>query len=224
MLGSEPALGDLLQAEIGPDRFELVRRNTLDPRNAAAMALAAYLERVVFVVGAGDDGQPREFQLNEVRREWPESFDGLNYPLATITSAAEPLMAHNFAPTMLEETANVFCPNSVLWKTDELAVEFQIDFWTTNKPEREAIAARLADVFSPTERRAGILIQGPVAYFSQPIRCTLLAGERVDNPASAYNRDREYRARVLADVDVVHLRKVVELNPILVPVEPLEPA
>jgi hypothetical protein len=122
-------------------------------------------------------------------------------------------------PTALEWSWNRFCPNSVLWKTDDVAVEFQVDFWLTSRPERQAVAARLDDIFSPSEVRSGLLLRGPKEYFELPIRYNFTAGERVDNSGSVFNRDREYRAKVLAEVPAVHLRRAVEMVPQVVPPE-----
>ncbi len=188
-------------------RAAVLVRNTMDPRNAAAAALGAYLEKVVFTVAGGN-----QFQLRDVLREWPESFEGLHYPAAAITAATEPRFAHSLTPTALEDTWNLYCPDSVLWKTSELAVEFQVDFWLNTKPERQAVVARLDDVFNPYESRAGLLLQGPAEYFGLPVRCTFLGGDRIDNSATVFNRDREYRAKILAEIDVVQLRSASELQ------------
>jgi hypothetical protein len=202
----------VLQGEVIEHRFPSARRNTITARDAAAQALAAYLSRVLFEVA----GSPsRTFQLKHVLTEWPESFDKMVYPSAAITSPREPIAPHNFRPTALEETWDVFCPGSVLWKTGELAVEFQVDFWCTTKPEREAVAARLDEVFSPTESRSGVLLQGPDAYWCRSVRCTLIESERIDSSASTLGREREYRAKVLAELDLVQLREAAELQPVI---------
>lgn len=204
------SLGDRLQAELGVERFALARWNKTDPRDAMALALQAYLLRPKFVV-AGEHGEDREFQLNSVETEWPESFQDLDYPAAAITSGAE--TAQSGPPIPLEETWGRFCADTVLWKTGELQVEFQVDFWCANTPDRQAVAARLPDLFNPTEERSGVLLEGPESYFGQPIRFTWLGGSRVDNAGSVEVRDREYRARILGDITVVQLRRAVEFLP-----------
>ena len=207
---TKPAIGTLLQAQVGPDRFPLAQMARLDPRNAAAETLAAYLRQAVFLIPGPPDTQ---FLLNEVRTEWPEDFEQLNQPAAAITTQTELLDPHNLAPSPLEDTRDVFCPGTILWKTDELALRFQVDFWCTSKPERTAIAAALPALFSPTETRAGILLQGSPDYYDLPVRYTLVQSARVDTSATTFTRDREVRAFVRAEIDVVHLRKYVELDP-----------
>jgi hypothetical protein len=185
----------------------------VDARNAAAMTLAEYLKRVLFTVAAGDDGTTRDFQLEEVREEWPESFDELKYPSAAITTKTHGYDPHGLTPSPLDDSRDVHAPNSVLWKTDELVVSFQVDFWCQDKPTREAIAARLPDVFAPSEGQTGIRLEGPAEYFSLPIRFTLTALQGEDSPGSVWNRQRELRATIVADLDVVHLREAHALNP-----------
>lgn len=206
----KPAIGTLLQADVGPDRFPLAQMARLDPRNAAAETLAAYLRQAVFLIPGPPD---QRFVLNEVRTEWPEDFEDLKQPAAAITTATELLDAHHLVPSPELDTLDLFCPGTVLWKTDELEVRFQVDFWCTTKPERTAIAAALPALFSPTESRAGILLQGSPDYYDRPVRCTLVQTGRVDTSATTFTRDREYRAFVRAEIDVVHLRKYVELQP-----------
>jgi hypothetical protein len=207
-----PQLGDRLQLEEGTDAFPLALSPTVDARNAAAMTLAALLKRVRFRTAPGSDGQGTDFQLNDVLTEWPESFEELDYPVAVVTGVDEPLEDHSLTPTALDETLDQYCPGTVLWKTHELQQTFQVDFWTTNKAEREAIAARLPDVFNPGEARSGVMVRGPVEYFDLPVRLTFLGATRPDTGQSVYNRERELRARIMADLDVVHLRKGVPLS------------
>lgn len=203
---TKPKVGTSLFAEIGPERFALAKSSSMDPKAAAAVALAAYLEKVVFAPRGG-----KPFQFIKVRTEWPESFENMKYPSGALTAATEPRLAHSLTPTALEETLDQFCPGTVLWKTSELAVEFQLDCWLNTRPERQAVVARLDEVFNPSESRAGVLLQGPEEYYDRIVRCTFLGGDRVDNSNSVLNRDREYQARILAEVDVVHLRRAERL-------------
>ncbi len=209
MTSTVPKVGTLLQATVGPDRFPLAAVGSLDPVKAAALALKAYLECAVFVVG----DPPTRFKLKAVRPEWPENFQELEYPAAAITEAVVTQDAHNMAPTALEETLDVFGRGTVLWKTAELPIDFQVDFWLTNKPEREAVAAALQELFSPTELRYGIMVQGPREYFDRTVRFTLQDQERVDTSDTVFARERQLRATVHADIDVVQLRRVVPLLP-----------
>jgi hypothetical protein len=204
-----PPVGTLLQAVVGPDRFPLARMSSIDPAKAAALALKAYLECAVFEV-AGKP--PVRFKLNDVRAEWPESFQELREPAAAITAAVVVEDGHNLSPTALEETLDRFGRGTVLWKTAEQQIDFQVDFWVTNKPEREAVAAALSALFAPTEGRDGIMVQGPHEYYEQTVRLTLVDHQRVDTPESVYERERQLRVTVRADIDVVHLREATLLD------------
>lgn len=208
MTSTVPKVGTLLQAEVGPDRFPLAAVASLDPVKAAALALKAYLECAVFVVG----DPPTRFRLKTVTPEWPENFKELDYPAAAITEAVVTQDAHSMAPTALEETLDVFKRGTVLWKTAELPIDFQVDFWLTNKPEREAVAAALQELFAPTEGRYGIMVQGPHEYFNQTVRFTLQDQQRIDTSDTVFARERELRVTVHADIDVVQLRWVVPLK------------
>jgi hypothetical protein len=205
-----PPVGTLLHAEVGVQRMPLAAMAELDPEQAAARALKAYLEAAVFCIAGRT---PARFRLNSVKTEWPEDFTKLEYPAAAITTATVANDPHSLVPTCLEETAGQFGRGTVLWKTAELAVRFVVNFWCTNKPERTAIAAALQEMFAPAEDRYGIVVQGPRGYFDQTVRFTLAEHERVDSSLSVEQRERQLRVTILADIAVVQLRRVVELQP-----------
>lgn len=207
---ADPPIGTLLQARVGPDRFPVAEMARLDPRNAAAEALAAYLRAAVFLVPGSPD---QRFRLNQVLTEWPEDFHQLDQPAAAITSAVVTSGAHNLTPSVVEDSFDRHCPGTVLWKLAELQIQFQVDFWTTSKPERSAIAAAIHGLFAPTESRYGILVQGHPDYYGLPVRLTLDAHQRVDDSGTVFSRDRALRATVIGDIDVVQLRSAVELLP-----------
>lgn len=207
-----PAMGTPLQAELGYDRFPLGPAPRMDVRTAAAESLAAYLKNVIFLI-AGGKAEDTEFRLNEVLPNWPESDVALNYPAASIDDGPAPYEAHNFTPTMQENTYNVFCPGTVLWKTGELVVDFQVDFWTNTQATRQAIAAGLPRIFNPTETRSGVLLAGHPDYFHRAVRCTLMDADRADDGDTTYDRERRLRTVVKSEIDVVHLRQVTQLAP-----------
>jgi hypothetical protein len=208
----QPSIGTPLQATLGYDRFPLGPAPKLDVRNAAAETLAAYLGGVIFVI-AGGKAEDKEFRLSEVLPNWPEADVELKYPSASIDDGPAPYEAHDFVPTMQEDTYNVFCPGTVIWKTGELVVEFQVDFWTNTEATRQAIAAGLPRIFNPTETRSGVLLAGHPDYFHRAVRCTLLDVDRNDGEDSTYDRERRLRTVVKAEIDVVHLRQVSQLAP-----------
>lgn len=209
-----PPVGTLLHAEVGPSRMPLARMAGLDPRDAAAQALQAYLKAAVFCIPGDNPGTDRRFRLNKVMQEWPDPKTTLDYPAASVVSAG-PIGngAHNFTPTMLEETCDQFERGTVLWKTAELSIAFQVNFWVTNKPERGAIAAGIQEMFAPSEDRYGVVVQGPCEYFDRAVRLTLDDHERIDTPDTVFAGERELRAQITADIDVVQLRKVSRFEP-----------
>ncbi len=215
-----PKTGTVLQLEPG---VQLARVAPKSATMAAAEALQAYLLGIVFVVGAGKDGLEVPFHLETVALEWPdaEALKDLKYPSAGITAPTVPHDSHAFAPTPLEDTIDKHGKGTVLWKTDELAIDFQVDFWSTDKPMREAIDAALPALFNLGEGRSGIMVQGPKEYFCQAVRLTLIDHEAIDESDSVFEGSRRLRATVRADIDNVHLRRAVPLDPHIQPIEPM---
>lgn len=206
-----------LQAVVGPDRFPLVGAPALPPRNAAAEILAAYLRRVEWsspdVADSVGPGGARRWRLNQVLTNWPTSGQPLDYPACSIDEDAVPYEAHALVPTVLEETWNCYGAGTVLWKTAEEVLDFQVDFWTNAEPDREAVEAGLPRVFAPAETRYGVLLSGHPRYFSRPIRATLVDHQRIDSSEDAYLRERRLRATIRVEIDVVHLRATAALEP-----------
>jgi hypothetical protein len=104
----------------------------------------------------------------------------------------------------------------VLWKTDECEILFQVDFWITNKAERQAIEAGLSEYFAPEEGRWGIMLEGPAAYWSQPIRYYLQrvdGHKRMDDSDLVLGRDRKLLVRLIANIDDLQLRRASQLDP-----------
>ena len=209
-------LGSLL-SPVGRRRMPLASARAMSPRDAAAAALAAYLRAAVWHIPCHSDSRKNvDFKLSDVREEWPNEDDDLNQPCVAITTITEECQAHNFTPTVLEDTWNRYGNGSVLWKTDEIEILFQLDFWITNKAERQAIDAGLSEYFAPCEDRWGILLEGPTQYWSQPIRYYLQGqpvAKRQDDSDLVLGRDRKLLVRVVAQIDDLQLRRVSELRP-----------
>lgn len=193
-------------------RYERASIGTMDPRNAMAMALRDYLAGLVFV-RAGLDVPDREFALEDVVPNWPDPSQSLNFPAASVIDVADAVFeAHNFVPTALDDTFEVFGKCTVLWKTSEAVELFQVDFWANEDATREAIMARLPQAFNPDEVRSGVIVQGPERYFCRPVRLSLLTYRRFDTPEDVFQRERRVSARVQAEMDVVHLRDIKPLQ------------
>lgn len=175
------------------------------PSDAVKNTLSAYLKKVEFRIDGGDDADTK-FHLNEVFDEWP-SQDALPYPCASIVSEADAVHdAHSFVPTPLEETFEEFAPETVLWKTAELVVPYQLDFWTNNPATRNAIEAALSSTFNVGEDRSGVMLSGDPGYFYRPVRVTLLSSRRIDTESTVYANERRLMCRLQCEVDVVELR------------------
>lgn len=207
------SIGDPLQAEIGPDRFPLIGTPTVSARDAAANVLRAYLERIVFATAAGDGKPSKRWRLNEVRDSWPGPRDKLRYPAASIDDAMVVEEEHSLVPTVIEDSCDCYGAGTVLWKTAELSIEFQVDFWLNTEADRRAVDAGLPRIFSPTEGRSGVMLAGDPDYFDRSVRATLLSRERVNTSDAVYAHERRLRAGIRCDVAVVHLRGATVLQP-----------
>lgn len=191
---------------------------TLSPRDAIAETLAEYLRGATFRVWGGTEDDT-DFQLTNVKAEWPDPDAVLDYPCASIVELADTFHeAHNFVPTPLEDTLGLYdgaCgngpndPSTVLWKLSEAKVRLQLDFWTSNRAQRQAIEAELGALFSPNEGRFGVLLGGHPRYFDRPVRCTLLSHRRVDTGTTAYSNERRLQCAIDAEVDIVRLYRGV---------------
>ena len=199
--------------------------NVLGPESAMAKVLAEYLRCAVFRVWGGD-APDRDFALKDVLDQWPDAGHPLPYPCASIVEATETFHEDQLRPIPLEETLGTYdClvgyapdpawPKTVLWKTAEAAAEFQLDFWCSNNPDREAIEARLGYLFSPGQERTGVLLGGHPKYYDRVVRATLLAHQKMDLADSVYANERRLRAVVRCEIEVVDLRIATLLTPTL---------
>lgn len=180
--------------------------NRIDARAAAVAAIAAYLRAQTFVIW-GAEAADTPFQLTEVREEWPEGSTTLDYPSASLIDVTPTVLeAHNFVPTPLEDTLDVFAAGSVLWKIAEVSKLLQLDVFCANIPEREAVAARLPGLFAPGEDASRVVLAGHPQFYCQPVRCSLEEYQRLDEPQRVYESERRLMARIRADIDVVELR------------------
>lgn len=209
--------GTPLQVVEGPDTFPLAAIGTLDPRNAMSEVLAAFLRCAEFRRGGGDIPVAKPFALERVEPFWPDPKQDIAYPSASIIDSGPiPYEAHALTPTPQEGTFGSFGPCTVLWKTAEAVSEFQVDYWFTEDPTREAVAARLPSLFNPGEGRAGVVLSGDPRYFRRPVRATLLSNRRMDTENTVFERERRLMTVVRCEIDVVHLRKAVEFQPRMV--------
>lgn len=206
-------VGVPLQAEIGAHRMPITGRRVLDATNAAAEVLALYLSRLEWQTGGGT-GPDDRWRLNQVFPGWPDPDQPLPYPCASIDAEAAERDAHDLVPTMLEETCGQYGEGTVLWKTSEVVVEQQVDFWLTSEAERKAVMASLPAYFSPSEGRAGVLLSGHPDYYDRAVNVLLLSHDEIDTSESRFERERRIRCLFACEIEEVHLRRVVRLDPV----------
>lgn len=193
--------------------YPLAAVSTLDPRQAMANTLACYIGNADFVRDGGT-APDTIFRLEAVFSEWPDPEQELPYPCASIVDKGPiPYEGQDFTPTPDESTLEVFCPNTVLWKTSEAVADFQVDYWANDKNTRRALASRITSLFNPGENRAGVILQGDPKYFDRRVRASLMDHERPDDEDTVYSRERRVRTTVRCEIDVVQLRQAVPLMP-----------
>lgn len=208
-------VGDVLRSSTSAP-IQVAHANRMGPRTAMAKALAAYLEKVWWYVDGDESVQDTRFRLNPIAEEWPSADEELDYPTASIVEAGETEQhPSGFVPTPLEETWGTFDElaglsgvpgKTVLWKEADAVASFQVDFWTNSKPDRQAIEAQIASVFSPGQDRYGVLVEGPKLYYSRPCRFTLETHKNDDTKVTAFVNERRLRCSVTGECDIVSLR------------------
>lgn len=199
------------------DGFPQARIATLDPRGACSEILRAYLLCSRFQRTGGDVADTG-FVLKAVEAVWPEAGKELDFPTASVIEMPPVVNdRHSFTPTCLDDTFGRFGENTVLWKTEEVLCDFQVDFWCNEDPTREAIAAQLPALFSPGENRRGVMLSGEPRYYEVPMRATLVDyPSRVDNSEDVLQRERRLMAHIRCEIDSVHLRKATLIRPRIV--------
>lgn len=198
--------------------FEILRNDTdyepcfarspdMDPRTVVAKAIKRLLEVSCFRIhGGGDTDQI--VRLRNVNLSWPEPSVSMEYPCATVIDFGQmKFEACNTTPTPIEETFNQFGDGTVVWRTSDLVGDVQVDFWTDNEPEREAIAAQLPIIFNQPGVRYGVVMRSPIGYFNMPVRLSLVGQQRMDTESSAYIRERRLMVQIRAELPDVHLRQ-----------------
>lgn len=184
----------------------------IDARTAASAAICVYLESIEF------ENDNHVFKLNYCNSEWPKAGQTLDYPCASLIDSGPQDYEYNFTPYALEDTCNLYEQNTVLWKTDELTINFQLDIFTGGTlalDERNAIAAKISMIFNPWESRYGVVLNTTPLYFDRTVRATLINQVRTDSSASSYEKERRLTYEVRAEIDNVHLRETASLQPVV---------
>ncbi len=196
----------------------------LGPETAMSEVLAEYLKCQTFRV-YGKGAPDVVIGLKVVRAEWPDPSKAMEYPSASVIERTDTFHEKRMQPRALEETLGLYdCvtgqaidpakPRTCLWVTAEANAEFQVDFWCSNQPDRDAIEARLGYLFNPGEERTGVLLGGHPRYYDRAVRATLLSSRKMDTAESVYPNERRLMVIVSAQVDVVDLRSTVLLTPL----------
>lgn len=214
------AVGDIITSGAPPATVALA--NTIGASKALAEALAAYLLRAEFRVHGGTDPQDRTFKLTKVLEHFPRPDERLVYPCASIEEKPGANIEQWLSPAPLEDTWGQFDrligengsnKRTVLWLTGEASVDFQLDFWLDTEADREAVEARVSDLFVPEEGRQCLVIEGPALYYGQPCTYSLEGMHSEDTTDTATRNERRLRCEVHGTCAIVSLRVAREFKP-----------
>lgn len=201
------ATGDLLYVD---GEKAQPARVLIPPEDAAAEALAAYLQRQSFTIHAGTPdvdelSRRRTFCLASVTTEWPAADARMAYPSATIIGGDDTVHTGGM-PIALEQTFDeIEC--TVLWQLGVASGTFQLDFWCDSIATRQAIAARLPGLFTVGEGRGGILLELSPHYRCLAARYTLRTKGRQETADTVWAGEHRLRAVVGWEVPDVEVRR-----------------
>ena len=202
----------------GTDR-EICPGEVLDDFSALQIGMYRILEQLVFttvnrralVDSQGQDIRVNEMQFQRIFLDWPNTEnDMIPVPSATILAPAEQSTTLGEAPQggqqILEETADLFAPNTVLRKFGETIVDLQVQMLLNNKDDRAGVRKGLIDAFmaEPDDERAGRRVLVP-EYFSRVARFSLVGMDYPDTPDDAKMKHFPLTARFVADIEMVKL-------------------
>lgn len=200
-----------------------VPNDAIDPEQAIAKVLAAYLLSLTFNVNnrtplSNPPQITQQFRLEEVFDEWPESDTELPYPCASILAPETAYDAHAFTPTEVEGTFGLYdvagaTSGTFLLKTAEVDLTYQVDIWTRDVAKREAVIARMQSAFAPEDNVSRVMLTGTPSYWNLPVRCALEGIRRVDTANAVYSHERRAVLSIRGTVSVVDLRCATLLDP-----------
>jgi len=159
---------------------------------------------------ATQDLQGRKLELQRVFFDHPRNEDELDpMPSATILQSGDESYQYQARDTqILEETVDVYAPETVLRKLATAQVMLDLVIWSAHKEERRAIKAAIQRSFlaEPDDLRPGRRIVVP-EYYDRVARLDLQNCNYPDSQDSAQANQWILQARFAADVDVVLLVK-----------------
>lgn len=208
------AVGDIKST--GAPAMPAAVQGMMGPVTAMRKALAAYLLKATFRVDGGADIRDSLFQLEKALDHFPRSSEELVYPCVSIIEMPETTHDQPLSPEPLEDTLGTFDsmigatgegdPKTCLWALGEAETMLQVDFWTNNDPDRQAIEGELANLFMPEEGRSSVVLEAPELYFGTGIEFEVMAQHHDDSAVFTQRNERRLRCVVAATCAIVSLR------------------
>lgn len=146
--------------------------------------------------------------LNRVFLDWPDERKGsMPAGAALITSPDRATFdSAGFQARLLEETADLFLPNTMLRYLGEQTVPLMLIFWCAHKDQRRGLEAKVSQLLA-AERHTDAMGRRVIVpeYFSRTIRYTLVDAERPDGEESARGNEWILSFSITAEVQHVEL-------------------
>lgn len=152
-----------------------------------------------------------EFRFGEIALDHPDTEDSMapNAPIVTIMATGETdlqLAGPLSEQPLLEDTINLYKPDTVLQKLYEAAVTLEIVCWFTNKDDRAGARKAVISALSrePLDNRPGrrVVIR---PYYDRVAIYDLQGVTYVDDPESAQAKRFPVIFRVASSIEVVEL-------------------
>jgi hypothetical protein len=165
------------------------------------------IDRLALLEGRREHGK---FRLNRTHFDWPETrVDAVPVLQACVHQESDTetvLSAPSNGQAVIDDTEDVYAPNSVLQLLGEAQTRLEIVVWCASKDDRAGVRKALVEAFlaGPTDERSDRQIVVP-QYYDRPVRLTFTGVGYPDTPETAQANTWPLVARVTSTVELVRL-------------------
>lgn len=152
----DPFAGDVRPKKTSP------RQPTTDGRTAALSTLFDYLAAIRYVRPGDKGGPPIPFSIprDSFLLDWPDGAEQTTFPsVAALEGSRAERLPNGLTYAIQEDTLNLYAPNTVVLRTDELREEVQLEVWANYRAERRAIVGGIEGAMSPVEGVAALRLK-----------------------------------------------------------------
>jgi hypothetical protein len=189
-----------------------------DAREHALVRLGDFIAALVFQRTGDHDGDatiPFQVPRETIHHYNPNDTTQLTPPAIGLVPGKGVEDMYALGPALvLEETRDVFGPNTVLVQYGEYVEDFMIEVFSAKHPERRAIVAGLKEMMRASENSSALWLTLP-HYFDQVAVFELNGSEYVEDPDTIRNRRHAYLSVTLR-VPQMSLINYVPFDPSLI--------